>query len=156
MATRALVPQARDNELARRWNPWSLFEDMDRYFGRSPLFPTLGEGLSAGYAPKVDLYSTKDEIVFRAYTPGMKRDDLDLQVTSDAISLSGQMKPHEAPEGSTWHVSSASAGTFELRYDLPVEVNTSKASATYSDGVLEVHLPKSDSAKTRSVKIDIK
>lgn len=142
-----------------RWDPWSEFSrirsEMDRLFGE--LFgqtPRLFEGAGT-FTPAVDLYETANEVVLNAYLPGMSREDIHLEVIGDTIHLWGESKSNVPEKDVTVYLAQGGFGRFDLRYSLPVEVKPEECKAVYRNGVLEVHLPKAESAKPRPVEVQI-
>jgi HSP20 family protein len=162
------VMAKRGTEIARRtesgltrWDPWKEFQEMrrfmddmwDRFFGRSfsRLFSEVGDYV---WRPPVDLYETDDELVLRCYLPGLRKEDINLDVTETNVSVHGTY-PEPEQKDVQWHTRCFEGGTFSLSYDLPVEIQPDKVKATYTNGVLEVHLPKSEAAKPHRVKVTV-
>ena len=142
-----------------RWDPWSEFNrirsEMDSLFGG--FFggcPQTQAVTPAQFTPAVDLYETPDEIVLNAYLPGMSREDIHVEVLGHALRLSGESKPN-FPENARVHFTHGGYGRFNWQYRLPVEVNADQVRATYRNGILEIRLPKADSAKPRAVEIEV-
>ncbi len=134
--------------------------DMDRLFDEifSPLQRrrrTWGEKPQAGpIVPNVEIYDRKNEIVFRAELPGVKKEDIDLSISKDSLTLKGEIKKEEEV-GTVYYVSEISYGSFARTVALPVEVESEKAKATFKDGLLELILPKQEEAKPKEIKIEV-
>jgi HSP20 family protein len=149
----------RDTALAT-WNPWRELDEMTRWFdefmGRSFGVSSFSQGASAN-APAIDLYESPDELRLFAYVPGAKRDAFDISVGNGALTIRGERQPLIEGENWTGYGSGAARmqGAFEASYRLPSEVDAAKVRATYHEGVLEIHLPKAESAKVRSVKVKL-
>lgn len=149
----------RDTALSA-WNPWQELETMNRWFddfmSRSFGVSPLAGGASAG-APAIDLYESPEELILFAYAPGAKKDAFDVSVGNGVITIRGERRPLIEGENLTGYGSGIARlqGTFEASYGLPVEVDATKVRATYHEGVLEIRLPKSESAKTKSVKVKV-
>ena len=129
------------------------FDDfMGRSFGVSP----FAQGASAN-APAIDLYESPDELRLFAYVPGAKRDAFDVSVGQGTITIRGERQPLIEGEHWTGYGSgiARAQGTFEASYRPPVEVDACRVRATYHEGVLELHLPKAETAKTKSVKVRV-
>ncbi|MBA2132749.1 Hsp20/alpha crystallin family protein [Capillibacterium thermochitinicola] len=109
----------------------------------------------ASFGPSVDLKETDQEIILEADLPGMNRDDLEITVDHNQIILKGEMKRNETKEERGYHLTERRYGTFYRAIQLPVEVKAEQASAKYRNGVLEVRVPKADSAKNRGYKLKI-
>jgi HSP20 family protein len=154
----ARVPRPRHTEFGR-WDPWAELDrvrtEIDPFF-RAFLGPTPRqiEGYRA-FTPPVDLYETAEELVLRVYLPAMSREDVHLEVVGDTIHLWGESKPVVPEKEFTVHLTGGYCGAFDLRYALPVEVQSERCTATYRGGVLEVHLPKVETARPRRVQIEV-
>lgn len=148
------------NELIR-WDPLnevqSFQDDMNRvfsdFFGRAPLRRTLSEGL---WAPLMDIEETKDELVVKAEIPGMTKDDIKIQITHDVLSISGERKREEETKDKTYHRIERTYGKFQRIIRLPTEVQSGKTKATYENGVLTIHIPKSEEVKPKEISIEVK
>lgn len=154
--TQIARPQIQD---VTRWDPWSEFSrlrsDMDSLFGSvfGPM-PRLEPSISA-FTPAVDLYETADEVVLNVYLPGMSREDIHVKVLGDSIHISGESKANVPEKDVTVHLRQGGFGRFDLRYSLPVEVKAPEVKALYRNGVLEIRLPKAESAKPQPVEVAI-
>ncbi|MDW8105426.1 MAG: Hsp20/alpha crystallin family protein [Armatimonadota bacterium] len=164
MARREVTLARRESEGIRRWDPFAemerLHREMDRLFDR--LFPwsplsRWSSDTEIGFEPAVDIYETGDELVVFATLPGVEMKDIQVEATADTLILRGERKPLLADENATVHYRSAwgGHGTFEARYDLPVEIDPNKVKATLRNGILEVRLPKVESARTKAVKVQV-
>ena len=119
-------------------------------------WPSWGD-LSAtfeGHLPKVDVIDRDDEVVIRAELPGVEKDDLDVSVSDNAVTIKGETKHEEKEEKGDYYRCEISRGTFARTVMLPGVVDADKAKAQFEDGVLELTLPKVEKAKRRTVKID--
>ena len=148
------------------WNPWQELEALngwfDTFMGRS--FP-MGGGLAArngngaGYeAPNVDLYETPEELILFAYVPGAKSDAFDVSLENGVITIKGERQPLITDENARcWSSGIARMqGTFQTSYRLPYEIDAEKVNAAYHEGVLEIHLPKAESARPKTFKVEVK
>jgi HSP20 family protein len=143
------------------FNPWREIDEMSRWFdefmGRSFGVSPYSRGTLGASAPAIDLYESPEELRLFAYVPGAKPDGFDLTVTGTTLTVRGERQPLLEGEQWTGYGSgiARAQGTFEASYNLPVEVDASQVSATYHEGVLEVHLPKAEQAKVKTVKINV-
>lgn len=160
---------ARERTLARRergelenLEPWDTFRDMERMmrgFFTSPLslarparwLAPLGE-----LAPEVDLKETDKEFVLSATIPGLTKDDINIDVTHDSVTISGERKQEEDKPGERYHLRQQSYGSFSVSYALPSEVKPEDVKAVYKDGILEVTMPKAEETKAHKVNIEVK
>jgi len=105
--------------------------------------------------PSVDIFEDKNEVVVKAEIPGMKKEDLDITLTEDTISIAGEKKKEEKVEKKDYYHWECSNGSFARTFSLPAEVETGKAKAVFKDGVLEVRIPKTAEAMKKEKKIKI-
>jgi HSP20 family protein len=141
----------------------SMFEDMDRmfegFFGR-PFGPRWlpsirwPEEMEMSY-PSVDIFEDNKHITVKAELPGMKKEDLDVNITEEAITISGEKKKEEKVEEKDYSRLERSHGSFSRTFTFPTEVQSAKAKASFQDGVLEVKVPKTEAAKKKKIKVEI-
>lgn len=106
-------------------------------------------------APLVDVYEEGDDIVLKAELPGMKKEDIDLEISGDVVTLSGEKKQEEEVEKKNYHRFERLYGSFSRSFTLPAEIQVQKATAKFKDGVLELRAPKTEEAKQKSRKVEI-
>jgi len=141
-----------------KWNPFaeleSLRREIDRMFAAPLGVTTRGEGETTRlWSPRVDIFETDDEFVLHADLPGMKRDEIDVQLHGDTLTLKGERRiEREAKEGNVHHTERA-YGAFYRTFTLGTPVDADRVTASYKDGVLEVHVPKAAEAKPKRVEI---
>lgn len=157
----------RERTLARRERgeleqiePWNTFRDMERmmrefFTSPLPLLRPYMRGLETGFEPLVDLKETEKEYVLSATIPGLDKDDIEIDVTEDTITLSGERKVEEEHPGERYHVRQQGYGAFRVTYTLPSEVKSPDVKATYKHGILEVVLPKAEVREAHKVKVDV-
>jgi HSP20 family protein len=105
-------------------------------------------------AVPVDLWETKDAYQLRADLPGVKADDLEINATSDSISISGEVKDQAEVSEDGWLRQERRVGKFQRAFSLPVAIDPSKVEATFENGVLSLVLPKAESTKPRTIKVN--
>ncbi len=145
-----------------RWDPFhglvSLQERMNRLFEQTwDRSRGEREGMAAGtWAPAVDIYETPDSIVLQAELPGLSKDDIDIQVRDNVLTLKGERRSEkEVKEGNYLRVERAYGG-FQRAFTLPAAVQADKIRAVFKDGVLDVSIPKAEEAKPKQIKIEVK
>lgn len=106
--------------------------------------------------PRVNMFENEDALVIEAEIPGMKKEDLDIRISEDVVTITGEKKSQEKTEKKDFYYEERSVGSFTRKLCLPVETDTAKAAATFRDGVLEIRIPKSPEVKQRVKKIEIK
>src|SRR5215475_13425328 len=125
----------------------TLREAMDRLFDDAFTHPlSLREGWSA---PAVDMYQTDDEIVVKAALPGIKADEVQINITGEVLTLRGETKQEEEKKEKAWHIREQRWGAFERSVVLPTDVVADKAKAEFANGVLTISLPKAEEVKPK-------
>jgi HSP20 family protein len=158
---RGLVRREPENVVAR-WNPFREMEqfrrEMDELFGRffdwrpTPLTtPTEFE-----FTPALDVYETPDEFVVFVTAPGVSEKDLNVELSNGALTVTGERKALIEGENVQAHYVSRMGGygKFSVAYTLPAAIDENRVKAVYRNGVLEVRLPKAESAKPKTVKVE--
>ena len=92
--------------------------------------------------PRVDVIDREDELVVRAETPGIDKDDLEVSVSEGSVTIKGATRREEKEEKGEYHRCEIMRGTFSRSVALPAEVDADAAQATFKDGVLELTPPK--------------
>ena len=142
-----------------RWTPMrhlqSFQEEMNRMFNDFFRGGNGGEqGWVAGaWTPPVDVYETDDALVLIAELPGVYKDDVSIEVHSNTLLLRGERKPEAAVQDERYYRRECAYGPFQRSFVLPTMVDQDKVQATYHDGILELHLPKSEAAKPKRIAI---
>ena len=140
----------------------SSLAQMDRLFDevfRRPFFSLLSPRIGAGEMEElflpVDIYEDGESVVVKAEIPGIKKENIDIQLTADTITISGRKGSEEKVEQKDYYRLERSYGSFTRRFQLPAETITDKARASFKDGVLEVRIPKSVAATQRVRKLNV-
>lgn len=128
----------------------SLFDEMERMmedtFGRSLLrmgpMGSLLSGVTGRVVPPVDLFEEGSELVLRSELPGMKREEIDVNITGNILVISGEKRREGKTDRRGYLRSETSYGTFSRSLTLPEGVDTEKVKATFTNGVLEIRMPK--------------
>jgi len=107
----------------------------------------------AGVFPLVNLTEDKENYYVRAELPGVKADELDIQVTANNIAISGERKIAEEQEGTRYHRREREAGTFSRMIGLPGDVDSEKVEANLENGILTVTIPKAEAAKPKQITV---
>lgn len=147
-----------------RWEParemMTLREAMDRLFDDAFTRPlSLRDVWSV---PAIDMYQTDDEIVVKAALPGIKTDEVQINITGEVLTLKGEVKHEEektsSPQGKekAWHIREQRYGSFERSIALPTDVVADKARAEFENGILTITLPKADEVKPRTITVKAK
>ena len=154
---RGMVPWKPFAEMAR----WE--RDMERRFGNllSGRFQSLfderswpGSNLELT-EPAIDMYEENDQIVVKAEMPGLSKDDIQISVTDNILTIKGEKKKEEEDRGKDYYRSERAYGAFIRTLPLPAEINADKVQAIFKNGLLEIRLPKSETAKKKEIKINV-
>jgi HSP20 family protein len=105
--------------------------------------------------PSLDLYEDGNEVVVKAEMPGMTKEDIQISFADNVLTISGEKKQEDEDRGKDYYRAERVYGAFMRRIVLPTEVNPEKARALFKNGVLEIRLPKSESAKKKEIKVNV-
>ncbi|HEY0872674.1 MAG TPA: Hsp20/alpha crystallin family protein [Vicinamibacterales bacterium] len=141
-----------------------MTEEMDRAFER--FFDNVGFGALAGRAdlspmravawtPRIEAFQKGDQFIVRAELPGLKKDDIEVNVTEDAITIQGERQQEEERREEGFYHSERSYGSFYRSIPLPEGVITDSAKASFNNGVLEVQLQAPPHEVSRGRKVEI-
>jgi len=132
-----------------------LFGDFD--FGRNWLPPAIARSNGPGlWAPEIEMFEQDGELIVRADLPGLTRDDVNVEIDNDAITIEGERRSEEKENREGFYRTERSYGKFYRRLPLPEGVEAENANATFRDGVLEITMnaPKrTEQPKRRKVQI---
>jgi len=140
-----------------RWEPFrdlvGIQERLNRLLSESAGHASIDEAYGA-WVPPVDIFEKGDHLVIRAEVPGVDRNDMDIRVESGVLQMRGERKADPDIAEKTAYRRERAYGSFTRSFTLPTTVDASKVSAKYQDGVLEVTIPKAESAKPKKVHIE--
>lgn len=139
-----------------RWDPFreiSILQDrMNRLF--EDFFGREEKGVvGTVWSPLADLREETDEFVATVELPGMLREDIHVEVENNLLTVSGERRFEHEDKRDRYHRIERAYGRFHRSWQLPSTVDSEKVSAEYRDGVLTVHLPKSEAAKPRRIEV---
>ena len=126
-----------------------LQKDMNRLFGEFP----NGRFRAAPSFPAINLWASEENALITAQIPGVRKDDLEINVTGDTLTLSGSRNPDELPEGTRFHRQERGYGAFNRSLQLPYTVDVNKVKATFKNGVLKVELPRVEAEKPKRITV---
>jgi len=139
-----------------RWEPargmLSLRDAMDRLLADS-FVPSLGALGNLPDTLAVDMYQTDDDIIVKMALPGVKADDVDINVTGTTLTVRGETRDDDEVHEGNYYRREQRYGSFSRSIELPVMVNSGKAEAEIEDGILRLTLPKAEEAKPRQITI---
>lgn len=143
----------------------TFFEEMDRAFDRlmrrgvlqpfrslwpdwAPFQPDLDIRV-----PRVDMVDRETEILIRAEVPGMKKEELHLELTGSLLTIRGERKREEKQDGEHTYCSEIVRGAFSRTIQVPTGINKEAVEATFTDGMLEIHLPKLEVPERTNIEV---
>ncbi len=131
-----------------------LHDDMNRLFMTNFPRGLDQEGFTSGaWSPSVDIFENKDSIVLEAELPGMNREDIELSIENNVITIGGSRHFEKKDEGDTYYRVERSSGSFTRSFTLPQTVTSEDVTAEFKNGVLRVSLPKREETKARKITI---
>jgi HSP20 family protein len=146
--------QRRDQRM-QRWDPFAMFDDMQREmmqlwnqtwpFTSMPRFqPTRRSWQmpTQQWMPTVDVYEQDNSLVVKAELPGVKKEDIDVELEQGDLVIRGQRRSEQEVRDENYYRSERSFGSFYRRLPLPEGVKPNQINASFNDGVLEIHIPK--------------
>ena len=140
-----------------RWEPFrevdSLQREMNRLFDQ--FSRPASEMVSNSFVPAAELHETEDAIEVKLEVPGMEAKDLDVQVTAEAIAISGERKSETKTEENGVTRSEFRYGKFRRVIPLPTRIQNTNVVANYKDGILHLTLPKAQEEKNKVVKVEL-
>ncbi len=141
---------------------WAPFGDVDRLF--NPLMPSafenwqrfaLGNGKKLDWAPSADISETDKEYVIRAELPAVKKEDVHVTLDDGMITIKGERKQQKEDKNEKFHRTESFYGSFERRFSLPENVNSETVRCESKDGILTIHIPKTETAKHKPKEIAV-
>jgi len=110
-------------------------------------------GPGAGVYPLINLTESNENYFVRAELPGIKADDIEISVTGDSISITGERTIPAEDENAKYHRKERESGKFNRILSLPGQINTNKVEAKSVDGILNITLPKAEEAKPKKISV---
>jgi len=145
-------------------NPWDMMRELASMQGRmnriwGSMYDRGHEDVTSqgAWFPPVDIYETEGkEIVLKVELPGLKREDIDLTVEQNTLTIKGQRRRDEAIREQQYHRVERMYGSFSRSFTLPNTIESSGVRADYRDGVLTVTLPVRVDARPRQIQVEVK
>jgi len=136
-----------------RGNPFEPMERlMQAFMPFGWLTPWMGASASVP-APKLDVIDRDSTVLVRAEVPGVRKTDLAVEASDTYVTIKGAIQQDETREEERYRISEITRGAFERTVQLPTDVDSTRAKATFKDGVVEVELPKVDRSRSHHVKL---
>lgn len=143
----------------RRFQRPSIWQEMDqlqREMNRLFDATSKGRALNSPSYPAINIWANEDGQLISAEMPGVHPDDLSIDVTGDALSISGERKPDNISKDERYHRRERNYGTFSRTIQLPFIVDTNKVEAGFKNGVLLISLPRAEADKPKKINIKSK
>lgn len=147
-----------------KWEPFKdllgIQDRMNRLFSNA-LRSSFDEGEDGGsvlsdWSPAVDIWEDADSIEIRAELPGMEMKEIDVRIVDHALTIRGEKKLEREEKRDNYHRVERTYGRFQRTFNLPNGIQTDKITATYSQGVLKILLPKREESKPKTIQIEVK
>src|SRR5690606_12658136 len=138
---------------------WSPFRELDNFFDRYTRelarFPVGALDERLQWRPSADITENDNEYLIKADLPEVKKEDINIRVENGVLTLSGERRVEKSTDNEKEHRRETFYGKFARSFSLPDDVEVDKLSAECRDGVLRVHLPKSDAKKPRTIEVKV-
>lgn len=135
-----------------RWS--SLRDDLNNIF-EGTAWPAIPQSqLFTGWTPALDLYQSNDDITAVIELPGMRKEDIEIQLHDGTLTISGERK-EESRDGDKASRTERFVGNFRRSISLPTRVDANKVNASYKDGILTVTLPKAEEVKPKQIQVNV-
>lgn len=140
-----------------RWDPYREFVARSDEFNRttSNSHALRTEDAFGAWAPPVDIFERQDQLIIRAEVPGVRKEDMDVRIENGVLTLHGERRQETDVKEENAHRLERLYGAFTRSFSLPTTVDAAKVAATYKDGILEVSVPKAETAKPKRVEINV-
>jgi HSP20 family protein len=150
-----------------KWNPFGELDELQNRLGSFFFngFPNRmgflrrmenGESLKLpDWSPLVDITEDDHEYLFKADLPEIKKEGVKVTVENGILSISGERKVEKEEKKKRYHRIERAYGSFERTFMVPEDADTAKIAAEFKDGVMKVHLPKSPTAKPKTIEVKV-
>ncbi|MGE3979054.1 MAG: Hsp20/alpha crystallin family protein [Nitrospira sp.] len=144
-----------------RWDPFRELEEvsdrLNRMFARPATRSSNGKEtmIVADWTPSVDISETESEYQIKAEIPDVKKEDVKVTLEDGVLTIQGERKHEKEEKGKKYHRIERSYGSFVRTFSLPDVIDDDKVKAEFKDGVLNLHLPKSEKAKPKAIEVKV-
>ncbi|MFZ5852709.1 MAG: Hsp20/alpha crystallin family protein [Actinomycetota bacterium] len=147
----ALPVRRRDSDQPVAWEPWRELEDLYDRMGRLVRDSFADLAPIGRWSPPLDLEETEDAYVAELDLPGVRRDDVQVEVVGNQVRVHGEVK--ERQRSGVLRRQTRRLGVFDYTFTVPGEVDPDRIEASLADGVLSIRAPKAEAAKPRRIEI---
>jgi HSP20 family protein len=139
-------------------NRWDPLRDLLNFHERAhrlvaPTAEEVGARRRAQWCPAVDVLETPEAYIFRVELPGVGKDNIEIEVRGNRLSISGERFLEAKPKIAAYHSIERAHGFFRRNFTLPGEVDPDRARARYEEGVLEIYLPKTEEKREPTITV---
>ena len=141
-----------------RWDPLREFDDLTERMNRLMTRPAWGaeEALvTADWAPIVDIQESDKEYLVKAELPEVKKDDVKVNIKDGVLTLEGERQQEKEEKNKKFHRVERSYGKFVRSFTMPEDADDQKVQAEFKDGILNVHIGKSEAAKPKAIEVKV-
>jgi len=145
-----------------KWDPfkdWDPFQELNEFsnrlgsvFGRSP---ATRENENYGWAPAVDIIEDEKEFLVKAELPEIKKEDLHVSVQNGVLTIRGERKFEKEEKNKRYHRCERSYGTFTRSFSLPEGADATNVKAEFKNGLLQIHMAKSEKARAKQIEVKV-
>jgi HSP20 family protein len=147
-----IVKRSGNGDIIEPWDPFRAMRDLMRWDPFREMVPMLGSGERA-WAPAFEVRENKDGYVFTADLPGVKREDIEVSLSGNRLSISGKRESQKETKEDTYFAFERAYGSFTRSFTLPEGVDTEHVKSELKDGVLTLALPKKPEAQAKRIPI---
>ena len=126
-----------------RWDPFREFEGIQ------------ARSFFTSWTPPVDIQETEKEYIVKADLPDVKKEDVKVEIDEDVLTVEGERNQEKEEKNKRFHRTERTYGKFVRRFALPTHVDGAAVRAEFKDGVLNVHLPKTEAAKPKAIEVKV-
>lgn len=117
------------------------------------LRPVMNSQNALAFVPPVDVIRNEDSLIVRAEVPGVAREDIELTIDGNRLTIRGTKRTEEKKEDERYHMTERTHGEFERTFSLPSDIDGANAHADFKNGVLEIRLPVAEAARPRKIEV---
>jgi HSP20 family protein len=140
-----------------KWEPLREFESMFDRYAKSMSWPFSGQELiSAGdWSPRVNIIEKNNEYVIKAEIPSVKKEDVKVTMDHGVLTIRGEKKQEQEESGEKYHRVESSYGSFIRSFTLPDNIDENNIQASYRDGMLDLHIPKTTESTPKNIEVTV-
>jgi HSP20 family protein len=141
------------------WRPFgdlmSVRDSIERVFGDSLVNNYDKDSELTTWHPLTDIYETKDDYVFKVEVPGLKKEDVKVELNNNVLAITGEKKVSDEINKESFHRTEISTGKFSRSFNLPKNIDSKKIDAKMKEGILELKVGKLEEVKPKEISISI-